>query len=229
MALSRRQLLRLASVGAAAWPLVPHLVDDTPADAANPPDPVGVLGTTSDPETLTLEAWADTLIPGRKRYSGDVAIAGVSSTAGAVQAGAIEFMRYGPVGAAPALPGFAAAIDAAATAYIAEHRPAGVDPTLPPFVGLRYPDRIGVLHNVLDPSNGEEQLLWFAIAGLVFLAYHTAGHLPTAQAVRDGHPGLAAIGFPHPDRDGLWRFPHFSYRRRLARRHPHTTRTGQPR
>jgi hypothetical protein len=64
---------------------------------------------------------------------------------------------------------------------------------------------------------------------LVFLAYHTAGYLPTAQAVREGHPGLKAIGFPKPDPDGLWRFREFSYRRKLARHHPHTTRGGNPR
>jgi hypothetical protein len=72
------------------------------------------------------------------------------------------------------------------------------------------------------------QLLWFAFSGLVFLAYHTAGYLHTADAVRQGHPGLTAIGFPMPDDDDLWRFPHFSYRRRLAHLHPATTHAGQP-
>jgi hypothetical protein len=80
----------------------------------------------------------------------------------------------------------------------------------------------------VDSNNGEEQLFWFALAGLVFLAYHTAGYLSTAEAVRQGHPGLKAIGFPAPDRDGLWRFPQFSYRRKLAKLHPRTTKSGQP-
>jgi hypothetical protein len=186
-----------------------------------------MLGTTSDPETLTLEAFGDTLIPGGKRYPSDYAIAGVSSTPGAVQAGLMDFLRYGPVGVAPALPEFAAAIDTAATAYIAAHR-VPVDATLPPFVALRYHDRRALASQLLDQSSGDEQLLWFAMAGLVFLAYHTAGHLPTAKAVRDGHPGLKALGFPKPDHDGLWRFPHFSYRRRLARHHPHTRAKGSP-
>jgi hypothetical protein len=123
-----------------------------------------------------------------------------------------------------------AAVDAAAFAYIASHK-ARVDLTLPPFVGLSYHHRKAMLDELLNANKetGDEQLLWFAFAGLVFLACHTAGYLPTAQAVRDGHPGLKALGFPEPDPDDLWRFPRFSYRRELARRHPHTTRGGNPR
>jgi enediyne biosynthesis protein E8 len=60
------------------------------------------------------------------------------------------------------------------------------------------------------------------------LAFHTAGHLSTADAVRSGHPGLAWLDFPLPDADGLWRYPEFSYRRELATTHPATTSTGQP-
>jgi hypothetical protein len=99
---------------------------------------------------------------------------------------------------------------------------------LPPFVALRYHDRKTLVASLTDHTSGDQQLLWFAFSGLVFLAYHTAGNLHTAHAVRSGHPGLKAIGFPEPDDDDLWRFPHFSYRRRLAHRHPKTTRTGQP-
>ncbi|HVU60026.1 MAG TPA: DUF5987 family protein [Mycobacteriales bacterium] len=228
--LTRRRLLWLASVGLATVPAVAHA-----ATAPPPPDPlrlvgtdpVGLLGTTSDPETLTLEAFADTLIPGAKRYPSDVAIAGVARGAGAVQAGALDFMRYPGTGVGALLPAFAAAVDAAAVGYAAEHGRVP-DPTLPPFVGLRYPDRKAMLDGLLNHGGGEETLLWFALAGLVCLGYYTAGHLDTAQAVRDGHPGLKAIGFPMPDRDGLWRFPRFSYRRKLARSHPGTTESGQP-
>ena len=46
--------------------------------------------------------------------------------------------------------------------------------------------------------------------------------------VADGHPGLAWLRFPAPDADGLYRFPVFSYGRRLARRHPDTTASGSP-
>jgi enediyne biosynthesis protein E8 len=222
MSLTRRQLLWLAAIGSAGVPVAAH------AASPSPPDPVGVLGTKSDPETMTLEAWADTLIPGRKRHDGDVAIAGVARGAGAVQAGAVRFMRFGPTGVASVLPAFIAALNGEATSYVAgRHR--SVDPTLPPFVGLGYRDRKALVAQLTGDTSGDEQLLWFAFSGLVFLAYHTAGYLHTAHAVRAGHPGLKAIRFPMPDHDDLWRFPHFSYRRRLAHHHPATTSAGQPR
>jgi hypothetical protein len=63
---------------------------------------------------------------------------------------------------------------------------------------------------------------------MALLAFHTAAQFDTATAVRAGHPGLAWIGFPMPDRDGLWRFPRFSYERQLAREHPATTASGNP-
>lgn len=220
MPLTRRQLLWLAALGSAAVPVAAHA-------AASPPDPIGVVGTKSDPETMTIEAWADTLIPGRKRYAADEAIAGVARGAGAVQAGAVRFMRFGPAGVAPTLPAFVAALNSEAVSYIAAHH-RSVDPTLPPFVALGYRDRKALVASLTNDTKGDQQLFWFAFSGLVFLAYHTAGYLHTAQAVRQGHPGLKAIGFPMPDHDDLWRFPHFSYRRRLAHVHPATTRVGQP-
>ncbi|HEX3706965.1 MAG TPA: DUF5987 family protein [Mycobacteriales bacterium] len=229
--MTRRELLWLASIGMAGIPAVANAVT-----TARPPDPlgligtdpIGLLGTTSDPETLTIEAVADTLIPGEKRFPSDVAIAGVARGAGAVQAGALEFMRFHGTGIGAAVPAFAVAVNAEAVAYAAEHGKIP-DLTLPPFVGLHYNDRKAMLDGLLNSGGGDETLLWFALAGLVFLSYHTAGYLSTADAVRQGHPGLKAIGFPMPDRDGLWRFPHFSYRRKLARIHPHTTTAGQPR
>ncbi len=228
MPVSRRQFLWLAAIGAAGWPVISQA--STPgrrsAEPA-PPDPVALAGTTSDPETMTLEAFGDTLIPGQKRFHGDAAISGVCEGPGAVQAGVVEFMRYGPVGVASVLPAFAAGVNGEAAGYIASHH-RSVDPTYPPFVALHYRDRYRLLQQVLDHTSGDQQLLWFAFAGLTFLAYHTAGHLPTAEAVRHGHPGLKAIGFPKPDPDGLWRFPDFSYRRVLAPRHPRTTAAGQP-
>src|SRR4051812_18073743 len=125
MDLTRRQLLWLAAAVSAA----------VPASAALP-QPVldaAAAGTTSDIETMTLEAWADTLIPGRKRYAADYAIAGAARGAGGVQAGAVEFMRFPATGVAAALPAFVAALTAEATSYVAANK-LTVDPTLPPFV-----------------------------------------------------------------------------------------------
>lgn len=224
MALTRRQVLWLAALGSAGVPAAAYAGTPTKRPSHRSSSP---LGTTSDPQTMTLEAWADTLIPGHKRYPSDYAIAGAARGPGAVQAGALDFMQFGPTGVSESLPAFVSALNAEATNYAASHHKV-LDPTLPPFVALRYRDRKTLVASLVDHTSGDQQLLWFAFSGLVFLAYHTAGHLHTAHAVRSGHPGLKAIGFPEPDADDLWRFPHFSYRRRLAHRHPKTTHTGQP-
>ena len=215
---SRRRLLQLATTAFVAWQAAPWVERLAVAGAPG--------GTTSDPVTTTLEAFADTLIPGQKRYAGDYAVAGVVRGPGAVQAGAVDLMWFPQAAIGPALPGFAAMLNERATAYAAQHQHA-LDPTLPPFVALSFRDRTMLCLDLLDPS-APDYLAWWALAAMPFIAFHTAGHLHTVDAVRHGHPGLRAIRFPHPDRDGLWRFPHFSYRRRLAHSHPHTTSNGNP-
>lgn len=219
LTVSRRRLLQLATTAFVAWQAAPW-GDRLLAFAGSPG------GATSDAVTTTLEAFADTLIPGAKRYDGDYAVAGVASGPGAVQAGALDLMWFPPAAIGPLLPGLAATLDARASAYAAQHQVV-LDETLPPFVGLAFPDRTRLLLELLDPA-AQDYLAWWALAAMPFLAFHTAGHLPTADAVRRGHPGLRWIGFPWPERDGLWRFPNFSYRRRLARNHPGTTRGGSP-
>lgn len=220
LTVSRRRLLQLATAAFVAWQAAPW-TDRLVAFAGNPG------GSTSDAMTTTLEAFADTLIPGEKRFDGDYAIAGAARGAGAVQAGAVDLMWFPPAAIGPALPTLATMLDTRASTYALSHQLA-LDPTLPPFVALSFADRTRLLLELLDPT-AQDYLVWWALAAMPFLAFHTAGHLNTAQAVRSGHPGLRWIGFPHPDRDGLWRFPHFSYRRRLARSHPHTTANGNPR
>ena len=219
LTVSRRRLLQLATAAVVAWQTAPwrHGLE---ALAGNP------FGTTSDAMTTTLEAFADTLIPGAKRYDGDHAIAGETTGAGAVQAGAVDLMWFPPAAIGPALPSLAGGLNMRASAYAAQYQ-RQLDPTLPPFVALSFADRTVLLIEMLDPS-AQDYLVWWALAAMPFLAFHTAGHLHTADAVRQGHPGLRAIGFPHPDRDGLWRFPHFSYRRELAASHPRTTGNGNP-
>jgi hypothetical protein len=92
---------------------------------------------------------------------------------------------------------------------------------------LPFAHRTGLALELLAPGRGD-QLLWYALAAMAMLAFHTAAQLDTADAIRAGHPGLAWIQFPAPDADGLWRFPDFSYGRALARLHPATTSTGNP-
>lgn len=214
--ISRRRLLRLVSAAVVVLPLAELSLPETAARAA----------TSSDAETLTLEAWSDTMIPGEKRSADDRAIAGAAAGPGAVQAGALALMHFQPVGLEPALPALVAGLNAEATRYAAAAG-APLDPTLPPFVSLPFEHRTALALELLD-ADRPDRLAWFALGAVAFLAFHTAGHLHTAQAVRSGHPGLAWLDFPRPDADGLWRYPEFSYRRRLARLHPHTTRSGSP-
>ncbi len=232
VAFDRRRLLRLAGLAALAWQTPPWVEQVAAALGPLPPtapgvsDPVGYLGTSSDPETTTLEALADTMIPGAKRFDGDVAVAGAVPGPGAVAAGALDLMRLPAAGIAPTLPLFAGWLNQRAAQYAAERRLA-LDPSLPPFVALSFADRTRLAVTLLDPA-APDYLAWYALAAMAFLAFHTAGHLHTVDAVRHGHPGLRFIGFPAPDRDGLWRFPRFSYRRALSRPHPRTHRSGSP-
>lgn len=219
LVVSRRRLLQIGTTAVLAWQAAPWAVKF--AAAGTTPG-----GTTSDTVTTTLEAFSDTLIPGQKRYDGDHAVAGVVHGPGAVQAGAVDLMWFPAAAIGPALPALAATLNARATSYALQHRRT-LDPTLPAFVALPFADRTGLCLELLDPAT-PDYLAWWALAAMPFLAFNTAGHLHTAYAVRAGHPGLRAIGFPRPDRDGLWRFPHFSYRRRLAQSYPHTTGKGSP-
>jgi hypothetical protein len=214
--LSRRQLLKAVAAGVAAMPLLEPAAawaDPSPAD-----DPAGVRA--------TLEAWSDTIVPGRRRSKTDRAVAGAARGPGAVQAGAWQLLNDPDVGLGPGLPALSASLNAEAVAEAAQ---AGLvlDPTVPPFVALPFRHRTALAERLLG-GTGQDQVVWYALAAIAMLAFHTAGHLDTAKAVRDGHPGLAWLRFPAPDPDGLWRYEHFSYGRRLARRHPRTTRGGHP-
>jgi hypothetical protein len=213
--MTRRRFLQAAAAGL-AWCAAPiPLCPTAKADVGG--DPAWVA---------TLEAFSDTLIPGEKRSPEDRAIAGADAGAGAVQAGAIELMRSPAVGLASFLPLLAVVFNYEATRFAAS---SGItdDPAVPPFVSLDFEQRTALLVELFDRP-GLLNLLLFALSAVVFLSYHTAGHLLTADALRDGHPGLAAIGFPEPDPDGLWRFPVFSYRRRLAREHRRSRRGNPP-
>lgn len=179
-----------------------------------------------DIDRLTMEAWSDTIVPGEKRSPADRAIAGACAGPGAVQAGAWDLMNDPDVGLAPALPALVTLLNTQATAYAARHH-RRLDLTVPPFVALPFADRTALALQLLNPAHAD-QLLWYALAAMPILAFHTAAQLDTATAMRNGHPGLAWIGFPEPDADGLWRFPDFSYRRPLAALHPATTATGNP-
>ena len=210
--LSRRQLLRAVAAGVAAAPFL-----EVTAAAADP-------GPVSD--RATMEAWADTIVPGARRSRHDRVVAGATKGPGAVQAGAWRLLNDPAVGLGPALPALSAALNAEA---VDEAARAGLvpDPTVPAFVALPFRHRTAVAERLLGGS-GPDQVVWYALAAIAMLAFHTAAHLDTAEAVRHGHPGLTWLDFPRPGADDLWRYDEFSYGRALARRHPRTTGRGQP-
>jgi enediyne biosynthesis protein E8 len=97
----------------------------------------------------------------------------------------------------------------------------------PAFVGLPFIHRTALLKRMIAPGE-VDRLSWVVLAFLAGLAFDTAAHEHTADAIRAGHPGLAWLSFPPPGPDGLWRFSGYSYRRVLADPHPATTPTGNP-
>jgi hypothetical protein len=210
----RRQVLQLAAAAVASASALSLVAD------------AGAAGADTSAQRMTLEAWADTIVPGEKRDPADRAVAGACDGPGAVQAGVWTLMNDPDVGIAPILPALTVQLNDAAAQYAAAHR-VPLAPGVPPFVALPFRHRTRLALQLLDPSR-PDQLLWYALAAMAMLAFHTAAQDDTVAALRAGHPGLAWIEFPKPDRDGLWRFPDFSYRRALARRHPATTRTGNP-
>ena len=52
---------------------------------------------------LTLEAFADTFVPGERRFPDDIAIAGAAAGPGAVAAGAIELLHSPATGVSESL------------------------------------------------------------------------------------------------------------------------------
>jgi hypothetical protein len=175
-------------------------------------------------ETMTLEAFADTIVPGEKRWPGDRAVAGISPGGGAVAAGAVDLMRTEAGGMAPVLPGAVEALNRHAGVH-AETAGLDLDPSVPAFVALPPEGRAAVVADLVRPDH-PERVLWVGLAIFSNMAFDTGAHLNTRQALADGHPGLLAVGYSEPDPDGLWRFGDFSYRRPLARLHPSTSSTG---
>jgi enediyne biosynthesis protein E8 len=174
----------------------------------------------------TLESFADTLIPGEKRFPGDRVVAGAAGGAGAVQAGAGLLLHLPEAGMEALLPELATLLNVEATAYAVRHVLL-LDSTVPPLVALPFDARTALAGELLDPTHADQKI-WILLAFMVFLAFHTAGFEHTADAVRRGHPGLARLRFPAADPDGLYRYPDFSYRRQLAGSHPRTTKGGSP-
>jgi hypothetical protein len=176
--------------------------------------------------TMTLEAFADTIVPGEKRSPSDHAIAGAAEGGGAVAGGALELLELPATGVAAGLLPLSQMLNGHAQAYAAE-RGLGLDESLPPFVALAFEDRVALVHSLTKPGHPERDG-WISLALFSNMAFDSAAHMHTADAFAAGHPGLLALGFERPDADGLWRFPAYSYGRKLAELHPDTTPSGSP-
>jgi hypothetical protein len=175
---------------------------------------------------MTLEAFADTIVPGEKRGPGDRAIAGAAEGGGAVAAGALELLAWDATGLTEAREELARKLNEHAGHYAAE-RGLDLDDTVPPFVALDFQHRTALARILLAPEHPEKEF-WVLLALFCNMAYDSAAHMHTADAIAQGHPGLTAMGMTPPGPDGLWRYPDFSYGRPLASLHPDTTSSGSP-
>jgi hypothetical protein len=176
--------------------------------------------------TLTLEAFADTIIPGEKRFPDDRAVAGAAAGGGAVAAGALDMLETPATGITAGLDALSAQLNVHATAH-AEAAGLTLDDSVPAFVALPFEHRTALVRELTTPGHPEKDG-WVVLALFSNMAYDIAAHVHTADALKSGHPGLLSMGFAPPDEDGLWRFSEFTYGRPLAEVHPATTESGSP-
>ncbi|TYB71379.1 gluconate 2-dehydrogenase subunit 3 family protein [Nonomuraea sp. PA05] len=182
----------------------------------------------TDHETMvtTLEAFADTIIPGAKRSGQDRAVAGASPTGGAVAAGAMELITWDATGIHASLDGYARALNEHAREHAGQHG-LDLDGDVPPFVALDFEQRTALVRVLTAPGH-PDKALWVLLSLFCYMAYDSAAHTGTVAALEAGHPGLTSMRLARPDPDGLWRFRAWSYGRQLADLHPGTTDTGSP-
>jgi hypothetical protein len=177
-------------------------------------------------QIMTLEAFADTIIPGQRRGPDDRAVAGAAEDGGAVESGAVTLMASAEGGLGGMLESLVDGLNDHATGF-AQRSGITLDTEVPPFVALSFAQRTALAAELMAPDSPEQDM-WVALAMFSVMAWDTGASMHTTDAIAAGHPGLTAMKFIGPDTDGLWRFPEFSYRRPLAPIHPHTTPLGDP-
>jgi hypothetical protein len=203
-ALSRRELvfrggaLGLGAAIAAALPAAIRLGAAVPAFAADP-----------DLADGTLQAYWDTIIPGRKATTTDLgnpihpqAIAGVDADPGAVEADALLLSKNARTGFSTLAPAFLADLEARSL------------PQGGAFLDLDYETRQAVLVRALSFDNlALERLIVFeAAAAIAFTAFCAAA--TQRGATWHTASGYRVMGFPGPAPNG---YRSFSYRRKLSR------------
>jgi hypothetical protein len=192
--LARGGVLGLAALVAYAGPVARALVAPEPAFAE------------PDLADGTLQAFADTMIPGRKATRTDLgneihprAIAGVDPLPGAVETDALALYHHPQIGFDALEPDFLADLSARSLAQ-------GGD-----FLSLDFARRVAVCVAGLSFDN-PSRVLWEAAAAVPFTAFCAAAMLPNATAAKAS--GYRVMGLPGVAPKG---YAHFSYRRKLSR------------
>lgn len=168
--------------------------------------PAAGQGLPADPDAA-LQAFADTIIPGRKATTTDLgnpiapgAIAGVDPLPGAVETDALALYHHPLTGFDALEPTFLADLQSRSLAE-------GGD-----FVSLDFDGRVAVCKAALAYDN-PDRVLWEAAAAVPFTAFCAAALIEEQTAAKAsgyrvmGLPGAAPHGYRHG----------FSYRRVLAR------------
>lgn len=207
--LSRRQFLQragalgLAAAIGSALPLAGRLAAPARAAVADP--------LISD---ATLQAFFDTIVPGRKAAKTDLgnpihplAIAGVDPEPGAVEADALLLAHNTKIGFDALAPALLAELEARSLTHLPTSLGIG---QAGDFLHLDYEGRQAVCLEGLAYSN-PTRLLWEAAAAVPFTAFCAAATQVNATAATAsgyrvmGHPGTAPHGYGD-----------FSFRRKLA-------------
>src|SRR4051794_18107262 len=195
--LTRRGLLaRAGALGAGALVAQALPVAHALAQAPLPVDPDG-----------TLQAFADTILPGRRvavTESGAAihpqAIAGVDGLPGAVEADALALFHHPNIG-----------FDALSPPFLADLAQRSLQHGAP-FLALGFDDRVAVCLGGLDFAN-PARLLWEAAAAVPFTAFCAAALVPEQTA--DKAVGYRVMGLPGRAPRGY--LGTSSYKRKLSR------------
>jgi hypothetical protein len=197
--LSRRDFLeRTATLGVgamvlAALPVAERMIAADPAIAAVRPD------------DATLQAFADTILPGRKATKTDLgdeidplAIAGVDSEPGAVEADALRAFHDPLIGFDALEPAFLSDLNGRAL------QQGGV------FLTLTYEKRAAAVLSGLSFDN-PSRTLWEAAAAVPFTAFCAAAEHPIGTSANSS--GYRVMGYPGAAPNG---YRGASYRRKLS-------------
>ena len=193
--LQRASALGLGALVLGAAPAARRVLAAPEAEAAVP-----LLG------DVSLQAFADTIIPGRPASRTDLgnriepgAIAGVDRRPGAVEADALALYRHPLTGFETLEPAFLADLQ------LRSLRRGG------DFASLPFAARVEVCREALSFEN-PDRVLWEAAAAIPFTAFCAAALVPEQTARRAS--GYRVMGLPGAAPRG---YRGFSYRRRLAR------------